>query len=172
MMTRIPTALPWQFRLVASAGSCSTDRPHCATSPQASHRALPGPRSMFQDAENLINEQFLNCYAQRLPQRIILPARFAIGCETAIKVLKLPDAVGNSLHPPHFVEPCQHQPTSPGPTLGQKGSPTTAITPTSATGMVQRCNSVRGDVNSLANAGWSCAREQIRHLSSGSKSAL
>jgi hypothetical protein len=77
---------------------------------------------MFQDAENLINEQFLNCYAQRLPQRIILPARFAIGCETAIKVLKLPDAVGNSSHTPHFVEPCQHQPTSPGPTLGQKGS--------------------------------------------------
>lgn len=39
-------------------------------------------------------------------------------------------------------------------------------------GDVQRCNSVRGHVNSLANAGWSCGREQIRRLSSGSKSAL
>src|SRR5260370_1828908 len=49
------------------------------------------------------DEQFLNRQAQRLPQRIGLPERLAVGCETRIKVLKLPDTVGNSLHAPHFV---------------------------------------------------------------------
>jgi hypothetical protein len=37
--------------MVASAGSCFTDQPDSAASPQASHWALPGPRSIFQDAE-------------------------------------------------------------------------------------------------------------------------
>src|SRR5580704_9710327 len=49
-MSRILTALPGQFRLVASAGSCFTDRPHCAASPQrvgqvpslSAHETRPG----------------------------------------------------------------------------------------------------------------------------------
>src|ERR1700733_8653475 len=49
------------------------------------------------------NEQFLDCEAQGLPQRIGLPALLAIASETAIKVLKLPDSVGNSLHATHFI---------------------------------------------------------------------
>jgi predicted nucleic acid-binding protein len=32
--------------MVASAGSCFTDQPNSAASPQASHWALPGPRSI------------------------------------------------------------------------------------------------------------------------------
>ena len=42
LMAWIPTA-PWQFRVAASEGSCFTDQPHCAASPQASHRAISGP---------------------------------------------------------------------------------------------------------------------------------
>src|SRR5713101_6844239 len=42
------------------------------------------------------NQQFLNRDAQRLPERIGLPARLAIGGETTRKSLKLPDPVGNS----------------------------------------------------------------------------
>jgi hypothetical protein len=33
-MAGIPTALPWQFRMVASAGSCFIDQPSSAASPQ------------------------------------------------------------------------------------------------------------------------------------------
>ena len=32
--------------MVASAGSCFTDQPNSAASPQASHWAMPGPRSL------------------------------------------------------------------------------------------------------------------------------
>src|SRR6201993_1880255 len=49
------------------------------------------------------DEQFFKGEAQRLPERIALPARSAIDCEIRIKVLKLPDPVGNALHAAHFV---------------------------------------------------------------------
>src|SRR5258708_13545874 len=49
------------------------------------------------------DEQFFNREAQGLPERIALPARFAVRCEIRMKVLTLPDTVGNSWHSPHFV---------------------------------------------------------------------
>ena len=49
------------------------------------------------------NEQFLNDFTQRLPHRVRLPESFAVGSEARIDVLKLPDAVSDSLNATHFV---------------------------------------------------------------------
>ena len=63
----------------------------------------PFPKVNSTDEYKVRIATVFNRDAQRLPQRIRLPARFAISCETRIKPLKLPDSVGNSLHATHFV---------------------------------------------------------------------
>src|ERR1700724_1588778 len=40
-MAEIPTESPLVVAGISSVGSCFTDRPYCAASPQASHRAYP-----------------------------------------------------------------------------------------------------------------------------------
>src|ERR1700733_9369394 len=83
--------------MVASAGSCFTDRSYCAASPQASHRALPGPRSMFQNAEKFMKELQEE---QAIYPRPETPRLYGLNCMVRPEDLKA-SAFGSS---------CQHFP--------------------------------------------------------------